>query len=450
MGLAPTSELAEFAASSRYDLLPEEVRAEAIDAFVNWLGCVIGGCREPAVRTAAELFTDLAGSKAGSVIGTQYRTSLDQAAFLNCMSSSVHAYDDAHLATVTHPSGPIAAGIYALGERSRVTGEEFLNALAVGIEIQCRLGNALVLSPADFNVGFYVTGIAGPPGAAAGLGRLIGLDAGRIAWAMAIAASHASGLRATHGTMSAHYRPGNAARGGVLAALLAERGFDSAGDILEADKGFFDVYTSGADQARALAGLGRDWEMLAVSYKPYPCGIVIHPAIDACLEVRSKNPRGLEIVAARLRVHPLALRLTGKRVPTTTLQSHISLYHWAAAALLRGKAGIAESSIECLRDPGIAALREMIEATADTSLTTDEASVELTLSDGSRHSAHVQFARGSIARPLTGQELDDKFLAQSQPVLGTTLAARLLASARGIASHKDVTAELGSIWKMAG
>lgn len=443
--LAITKLLASHASHARFASLPENVRTEAARAFLNWMGCALGGCREPAVELAAATVAQLGGGPQASIIGQNQRTDVANAAFVNCISSSILAFDDAHLATVTHPSGPVGAALFAFSEKQPVSGEDFVNAFVLGMELECRLSNMLVLPPSNFNVGFYVTGMSGPIGVAAAIGNLLGLDEQKMNWAIGIAASQSSGFRSTHGTMTAHFRPGHAARCGVWGAMLAATGFDSDDYALEADNGFIDVYASSANLALAVDGLGQHFEMLSNAYKPYPCGIVIHPTLDACLEVRQQIKPNAKLASVTLRVHPLALKLTGVRTPRTTLESHVSLYHWAAAALLRGTAGVPEMWQDCIDDPGIVALRDRIEAIPDQAIGRGEAIVEVTLTDGQTLRAHVLNARGSAARPMTDAELDAKFRAQASMVLSADKVEELLRLCRGVASLQDVGKEIAAV-----
>lgn len=444
-----TATLADFAVNSRFDALPEHVRTEAIRAFVNWLGCALGGCREPAVMLAASMIDELGGKPQASVIGHRQRTDLASAAFLNCISSSNLAFDDTHLPTVTHPTSPVASALFAFAERQVVDGEAFLNALAVGIEITCRVSNALVMPPSNFNLGYYVTGLSGPIGVAAAIGTLLKLDAQKMRWALAIAAAQSSGLRAMHGTMASHFMPGNAARSGVWAALLAAKGYTASDHALEGQKGLFDVLAPGANTALAIEDLGIHYELLATAYKPYPSGIVIHPAIDACLEVEALLAPGAEIQAVTLRVHPLTIQLTDRRHPTTPLESNVSLYHWTAAVLLRGRASVTERSQDCIDDPRVRALRERISAIADAGLEPDEAIAELTLTDGSILRSHVPHARGSVARPMTDKDIDLKFRGQAMTILDDEAAERLLMLVRSVASLEDVGRSLTAVMEPA-
>ena len=442
-----TRELARFAVQSDFAGLPHHVQTEATRAFLNWLGCCFGGCREPAAKIAAATVTAAGGYPQASIIGHQPRTDVASAAFVNCISSSVQAFDDAHLATVTHPSSPVASALLAFSENTTVSGEEFLNALALGIEITCRLSNALLLPPAKFNLGFYVTGLSAPVGAAVAVGRLLKLDEQRMNWAIGLAASQSSGFRSTQGTMTAHFRSGHVSRGGVLAAELAARGFDSADDALEARKGFMDVFSAGADMNRATDGLGRHFELLSNTYKPYPCGIVIHPTIDACLEIRDQIRPHAGIAKVMLRVNPMALFLTDKREPRNRLELIVSIYHWTAAALVRGSAGLAESDQACIDDPAVAALRARVQATADAQIREDEAIVEVVHADGATNRSHVVNARGSLSRPMTDAELDAKFRAQVGVILSPEATEELLGQSRRLASAGDVGKSISEIWR---
>jgi len=435
---AITGELAQYASRARFSMLPSNVQHEASRAFLNWLGCALGGSREPAVRLAAETAIELGGSPRASIIGHELRTDIASAAFVNCISSSILGFDDAHLATVTHPSGPVASALFAWSEQNSVAGDDFLAALALGIEVTCRLSNLLVLPPSKFNVGFYVTGLTAPIGVALAIGNLLRLDPERMNWAISIAASQASGFRATHGTMTAHFRPGHAARAGVWAALLAQKGFTGNEFALEADKGFVDVFSRDADLNGAMDGLGEQHELLNNAYKPYPSGIVIHPTLDACLELHGQYGGKAEPLRAKLRVHPLTLTLCGIREPANTLESLNSLYHWTAAALVRGKASVEEMLPDCIADPNIARLRSQIEVVSDPNVGSEQAEVEVWLSDGRSLQAFTHHVRGSKSRPMTDEDLDRKFTSQANLLLSAPRVAKLRELCLGAASLGDV------------
>ena len=439
---AITWDLAAFASHARYEALPEHVTAESARAFLNWMGCALGGCDDPAVRIAVAQAADDGGAPQSSVIGHALKTNVAGAAFVNCLSSTVLSVDDTHLATVTHPTGPVAAALFALAEKQAVTGEDFVTALVVGMEVECRLSNVLLLPPARAEIGWFITGVTGPVGAAAAVGRLLRLDEQRMRAALGLAAAQAAGIRGTHGSMSAFFVPAHAARSGVSAAMLAARGLTGMDGTLEARKGFVDVFGKGGNLGLAVEGLGRDFEFLTNAYKPYPSGIVIHPATDACLEIAQQLPKYASIAEATLRVHPLTLELTDRKSPKDPVEAQISLYHWAAATLLQRAAGIAQLRQECIDDPAVAALRSRIRAVADPRLTRDEAVANVTLADGTRLYSHVPHARGSVARPMTDEELDAKFTAQACLRLPKTAQDKLRRQCREVARLTSVGAEI--------
>lgn len=202
--------------------------------------------------------------------------------------------------------------------------------------------------------------------------------------------------------------------------------------------GFVAMFSRDANLNQAIDGLGDRYEMLSNAYKPYPCGIVIHPAIDACRDIAEHLAPGAGAMTVKLTVNPLALTLTGRRSPATTIEAQISLYHWAAAVLLRRSAGPAELRPDCIADPGVVELRNRIEAVADPTLGRDAAIAAVTLADGSVRQSHVTNARGSAARPMTDEDLDAKFRVQANGVLALSSSNQLLRLCRGIESLPDV------------
>jgi len=397
------------------------------------------------VQLAVATVAELGGGPHASIAGHAHRTDIASAAFVNAIASSVLGFDDAHLATVAHPSSPVCSALFAFSETNAVGGEDFLAAVALGMEVTCRLSNALVLPPSKFNVGFYITGLTAPIGVALAVGNLLRLDETRMNGAISIAASQAGGFRATQGSMTAHFRPGHAARSGVWAALLAAKGFTGNDFALEADKGFFDVFSTNARLDRVVEGLGDDHELLNNAYKPYPCGIVIHPALDACLDIHGQCGGAVVPVRATLRVHPLALSLCGIREPATTLESLNSLHHWAAAALVRGRAGVPEMLPDCIADPGVAHLRSRIEVFADPGFGNEQAEVEVVLADGRTVQARVVHVRGGTMLPMTDDDLDAKFRSQASLVLPAAGVEQLRALCRGAASLRDVGREIAAV-----
>jgi 2-methylcitrate dehydratase PrpD len=442
-----TRRLAEFAAGSRRADLPEAVWHDGRRAFVNYVGCVLGGCREPGATVSLKTLARFAGPAQATVVGFDRRLDALTAAFVNCTSSSVHSFNDTHFQTVAHPTSPVAAALLALAEIRPMSGATLIHALILGIELQCRVGQMLVTPPARVSDGLSMAGLVGCIGAAVAAGHAIGLDADRMTTAIGIAANQSAGLRQAHASMSSHFTAGNASRAGLLAALLAEDGFSCSEGMLEGPKGFAACFASNPNPEAALAGLGTHWEILANAHKPYPCGFVIHPVIDACLELaRLHAPDPAAISDIHLTVNPLVLTLCDRPSPANQLQALVSTQHWAAVSLLHHAAGLRQGSEAQVHDAAVAALRTKVRMTASASTGRDAARAEITLTSGATLSANVLHCRGSEKRPMTDAELDLKFLDQAGTVLAPDSAEALRRASWGIDTAADAGAIMRQIW----
>lgn len=411
-----TRNLAEWIVALRAQDIPDAVRAEGLRTFVNWFGCAIGGANHVTADRAIAALAPFAGQPQAGVIGRRERTDVLHAALFNGITSHVLDYDDTHLKTIIHPAGPVASALMAVAGYRPVSGADLLDALIVGVEVECRIGNAVY--PHHYDRGWHITGTAGVFGAAAAMSKLLGLDAERTTWALGIAATQSSGLREMFGTMCKSLHPGRAAQNGAAAAFLAEAGFDSSLRGIEAPRGFANVLSDKQDYTEILGDLGSRWEAALNSYKPFACGIVIHPTIDGCRQLRKQLGADVAgITSVQLTTHPLVLELTGKRRPQTGLETKFSVYHAAAVALLHGDGSPTAFTDEIAVDPQVIALRDKVTATAG-DIAEDEVRITLVMQDGRRIDHHVAHAIGSVERPLTNEELDDKFLRQSAPVIG--------------------------------
>jgi 2-methylcitrate dehydratase PrpD len=403
-----TRELARFVVESRWSSIPREINHEAKRALLNWAGCAIGGCRDEAVDTALAALSEFAGPPQATVLGRGQRMDILNTAALNALSSNILDFDDTHLRTVLHPTVPVAAAALALAERSRLTGAQLLHALILGVEVECRVGNAI--SPEHFNAGWHITATCGIFGAAAACAKLLDLDAKKTAWAFGIAANQAAGTTGAHGSMTKSWNMANAARNGLMAALLAARGFTSTEQGLEGEHGFTRMFAQRRDLDEIVRGLGETWELAQNAYKPYPCGIVAHPVIDGCLALRDDlraAPDGVERI--ELRVHPLVRMLMGNATPRTGLEAKLSVQHCAAAALIHGQVGVREFTDACVNDPAVAALRERARLLEDPAMPKEAAGVTVRLSGGQAFDKYVPHATGSRDRPMSDEALERKF-----------------------------------------
>jgi 2-methylcitrate dehydratase PrpD len=431
-----TRTLAEFVVDARAEDIPEPVRHEAVRSIVNWVACAVGGCRHETIDRALTALRPFAGAPQATVLGREDRTDVLSAALLNGISGHVFDFDDTHLRTIIHPAGPVVSALLALAEYRSCTGAELLHAFILGVEVECRIGNAVY--PAHYDIGWHITGTAGVFGAAAAVGKILGLNAQQLTWALGIAGTQASGFREMFGTMCKSLHVGRAAQCGLTSAFLAQQNFTSSDKVLEAPRGFTHVMSTARDLSEITNGLGKSFEISLNTYKPFACGIVIHPAIDGCIQLRNEHGlTGDEIERIHLRVAPLVLELTGKRSPQSGLEGKFSVYHSAAVAILFGVAGEREYSDACVKDLQIISLRDRVDAEVDSSIRGDEAWISIKL-DGKVVEKHVEHAIGSLDRPMSDGDLESKFRELTIGILTKQESARLLGLCWNMQSLKDM------------
>lgn len=431
-----TAALARFVATHPSRGWSDAVDREAQRTLLNWVGCAVGAARHPSALAALAALRELEPAPQAAVLGTRERVDMAGAALVNGITSHTFDFDDTHLKTIIHPAGPVAAAVLALAEHTKAGGRALLDALVLGIDVACRVGNAIY--PEHYDRGWHITGSTGMLGAAAACARLLGLDESRTAMALGIAASQPVGLREQFGTMTKPFHPGAAARAGLTSALLAKHGFTASSKALEAPRGLMQVVSTKCRWNEISDELGSRFEISFNTYKPFACGIVIHPGIDACVQLRAQGVTPAEVERIELRVHPLVLELTGKQEPADGLQGKFSVYHGCAAGLIFGRAGEEEFSDTIVRRPDVVALRRKVVATIDDRIREESAHVTAHLVGGRSVHVFVEHAIGSLARPMTDADLDAKFHALADPILGAARAERLIDACRRIATAPDV------------
>jgi 2-methylcitrate dehydratase PrpD len=341
------------------------------------------------------------------------------------------------LRTLLHPSVPVASALFALSERHPISGRDFLLAFIIGVEIECRVANAIWFA---HNSHWYITGTAGVVGAAAAVARALALNEMQTTHALGIACAQAAGTREMAGTMTKAFIHGRAAQNGLLAALLAQQGFTAAESSLEGTHGLVNVLAPERDVAQLTRGLGATYEILTNSYKPFACGVVAHPVIDACIQLRNESrldPETVEHVA--LTVNPRALELTGIKDPPSGLKSKWSIYHSAAVALVDGAAGEHQYTDERVDAPAVLALRARTSATGDATVAEIAAHVAITLKDGTVLEKRIDRVVGSAENPMSDRDLERKVSGLASGVLSEARTDALIALTWRIAALTDVS-----------
>lgn len=442
-----TQALASWATGLQYSSLSVGVVDAAVKSIYNWAGCAIGGYAQSAPTIALDTFSSFSGHGTCSIFGSNDSSLVDAqtAALINGIASHIDDYDDTHLETIIHPSGPVASALFAIAQQQHhppVSGQDFLLAFIAGVEAECKLG--LSVYPEHYDVGWHITSTTGSIGAAVAVGKLLGLDTPTLQQAIGIASTQVTGMQEYFGTDTKSFHVGRAAQNGMLAALLARNGYTSSMHGLEAKYGWTHVVSTRENLTDVLATLGKTWEVEKNTFKPFPCGIVIHPTIDGCIQIHDQAAqRGLDmksLKSLRLGVNQQVLTLTGKMDPQTGLEGKFSVYHASAVALLFGKATPTEFKDEVVKNSTVVETRKKVQTTVVEDVRTDQSHLQATFANGTVIEIFVDGAIGSLKKPLTEEQLQTKFLDQASRVIGHARAEKAYNAFKGIATLKNVAA----------
>jgi 2-methylcitrate dehydratase PrpD len=437
-----TRDLATAIAAFTLADLPAAVLHEAKRSLFNVLAVAIGASMHPGVDAILRVARETGGTPVAPIVGRDVLANAHFAALANGFAAHVDDYDDTHLATVIHPAAAIAATLLALAPATRPDGARAMRAFVLGCEIQLRLGVAI--SPEHYDDGWHITGTCGTIGAAVTAAALLGLDARATARAIGIAASTTVGQREAFGRMTKAYHAGKAAASGIRAASLAKRGLTAPEDALEAPGGFADALAT----THRITGLDLDlhanFELAKNTYKPYPCGIVAHPSIDAAVELSARAGSPDAIASVVVHCNPLVPELMGNLSPADGLQARFSAVHGVTMGLRDGTVGLAQYEDAIVIAADVAALRARVQLAPDEAMPRASARVTVVLNDGTTIEETVTHARGSLERPLTDAELNAKALALVEPVLPGRIGA-LRTAVSELPAAPDVAALIAAV-----
>ena len=405
-----TIDFAKYVTDTNFDQLSPGVIHAAKRGLLDWIGCALAASKHKTLDLLIETLKEEGVSKQATVIGRQLKLSHIQAALVNGQMGHLLDFDDTHMGgVVLHASSPTLSAILSESERSQHSGAQFLLAYVCGFEAAVRVGQS---SPSHHAGGWHLTGTLGHFASSVAVGRLIGLSADQMVHAMGIGATQASGMQQNRGTMCKSFHAGRAASNGILAARLAKNGFNSSDEIVEGKRGFSKIYSVDSKPKRMVEGFGESWEIERNGYKPYACGVVLHPAIDVMIQAHRCGR--IELDAKRIKrievwVNPLVISITGTVAPTSGLHSKFSIYHSVCVAFIDGKAGIEQYSDARANDPKVLSMKERVSITGDDSLGRDQARV-LIEHDAGVDEFFIDHASGTVDNPMSDQALVDKFL----------------------------------------
>jgi 2-methylcitrate dehydratase PrpD len=421
MGL--TQEVASYVAKTRYRDIPSEVIRAAHGFILDGLGVALAGVTEKSARIVLNQVRQMGGKEESTVVGTGLKVPALKAALINGVSGHAMDYDDTQLSTskegvyglLTHPTTPVLNAVLAIGEREKISGEAFVLAYVLGVEVECRIADAI--NPHHYQSGFHSTATIGGLGAAMAVGKILRLKEEALIRTLGIAASMASGLRENFGTMTKPLHAGRAAENGVSAALLAQAGFTSAANILEARRGFFHAMAGGYDESKIAGRLGRPYFMLepGISIKPYPSGSLSHPAQDLILDlVKEHDLQADTIESIDVGTNSNVPNALIYPMPKTALEGKFSIPFCMAIAVLERKAGIAQFVDRKVREPRVVELMKRVTLYVDEELEAlgyDQvrSRIRIKVKNGKIVEGRYDVARGHPQKPMSWAELGEKF-----------------------------------------
>lgn len=400
-------QLIQFITSFELKDAPIELIHEAKRSLLNMIATALAGSKEEAVEIYLSQSAVYNGESTAYCIGREELRDPLHAAFINAMSANIFDFDDTHPTTVIHPTAPVVPALLALSCQSSFDGAALLRAFIVGAEIECRLGNAI--SPEHYGRGWHITSTCGVVGAAIASAAMLRLDGQQLLWALGNAAVQAGGLVEALGSMSKSISVGNAARNGLLSALLAQQGFSGPSSPLSGQHGFLPVYGQSPRYGELTDGLGERWELLSNTYKPYPVGVVLNPVIDACLELHGRKLFLVEDVqSVQLVANPLLRVRTDRPFVNSGRQSQVSAQHAVAVVLERGRAGLDDFSDEAVAEMSAKGMSTKVSFIDDATLNIEAVRLCVMTNDGAIHRAEVGSATGSSKNPLSDVQLEEK------------------------------------------
>lgn len=413
--MGTTEKIAQFVVETDYSSIPPEAVRGAKDAILDGLGVTLAGSEEPAGRIVAQYVRDVGGTPHAGVIGSGFKSSAPQAALANGTMAHALDYDDVLVLMSGHATVPILPVVLALGEMYHRSGKDVLEAFIMGVEVEGRIGSGI--GRHHYAIGWHSTATLGTLGAAAAAAMILGLGVTETRIALGISASEASGLRQNFGTMTKPFHAGNAAKNGIVAAMLAQKGFTASQSIMEDPFGFCSVLAGEGEYHLELMtkSLGDPFAIVdpGLDMKPYPCCRVTHRCIDAMLHiVEEYHPRADEVTEVTCQTGTASPQVLIHHRPKTPLEGKFSMEYCMARALLDREIRMVQFSEEKLLDSKAQELLQRVRYVHPEGLEGERLPSEVVTviqRDGKQHSNEVFIPRGAPENPLTEEELITKY-----------------------------------------
>ena len=396
-----------------FDAIPDDAVVVAKTCVLDWLGCALAGSREPLTEI---LLSEAANHGPATLVGLARKTSVHWAALVNGAAGHALDFDDTHLVMSGHPTVPVLPAVLAKAEAEHASGAELLRAFIAGVETECRLGSLLGIG--HYAAGFHSTATLGTFGAAAACASLLDLSEGQWLHAFGIAGIEAAGLKSVFGTMSKPFQAGKASANGLLAAILAARGFTSATDIIEITQGFAATHAGNADES-ALDNYEGRFLVRDTVFKYHASCYLTHSAMEAALAIRDRAKfRADDAKEVRVVVPPASLAVCNIHEPVTGLEGKFSLRATVAMALCGDDtADPASFTDERMRNPDLISVRDRIVVVPSEEVIGTQARVEIDLGGTHPFVETVDVGRPASDVAKQWSRITEKFVRLASPVL---------------------------------
>jgi 2-methylcitrate dehydratase PrpD len=406
-----TEEIANFIIKTEYSSIPKEAIFIAKNAIIDGLGVALAGTHESAGITITEFAKDMGETGNAMVIGQGFRTSPLLAALVNGTLMHALAFDDVATSWIGHPTAVILPAALAIGETYKASGKELLEAYLLGCEVAAKIGQ--IAAPRQYELNWHNTSTIGTVGAAAACAKILKSNVHETRMILGIAASEASGLRGNFGSMTKPLHAGLAARNGVMASMLAKRGFSANESIMESHSGFASAFLGEHDShlSQFDLSLGEPFDIISPgrTIKPYSCCRDTHSCIDAVIYLIKEHDISADDVAC---IEYQAGEVAGVALhsaPETGLQAKLSMQYCIAIALLFGEVRFAHFTDQMVLEPKVQSLMKKITCRQGEEIEPMSARVMIKLKDGKKYSHTVRRPKGDPENPLSQTELIMKY-----------------------------------------
>jgi 2-methylcitrate dehydratase PrpD len=421
MAQSLSQQVAEIGAKLKFEDLPQRAVENSKKFILDLLGNILAARHLESSQIVLAVAKDLGGNPTSICIGSNYKTSAQMAALVNGTYGHGFDMDDDHREGTQHSSVVVFPAVFAMAERTGASGKDLLTSFIFGSEVTIRLGEAFLGQ--TYYQGFHPTGTCGVFGATGGAAKILKLDPGKLTYALGLAASQAAGLLEwkAQGTWSKRFQAGTPAMSGVISALMAQKGYTAPITVWDGEDGFIRAYSYKDiwDYSKITDEFGKRWEMADTSIKVHACCRFSANLADCALELYNRGIDYKKVKSILAKVNKYSIKVLTvpeetKADPKTVVDAQFSLPYAIACGMVKGRETIAEYTNETIRDPEVLALAKKVKWELDPEAEKVypkyyACTVEVTMEDGSVHTAHVDYPKGDPENPVSWEEAVEKF-----------------------------------------